>query len=87
MSGLWVSPNYNHAPTTADDLLVVTAICGFTLGCALFSASKAFEQTKAIWKRSRRITSYPVLIWAEWLSSLIISLLAWLHIKGIIMPR
>lgn len=86
MPGLWVSPNYKHQETTLDELLIATAIWGFTLGCALFTAARAFDQSRAMWKRSGRITGYPLLIWSEWVVSLVISVLAWLHIKGIIEP-
>lgn len=86
MPGLWVSPNYKHQETSLDELLIATVIWGFTLGCALFTAAKAFDQSRSMWKRSGKITGYPMLIWAEWFVSLVISILAWLHIKEIIEP-
>lgn len=78
---------YQEVAPTLDDLPIASIIWGFTLASGLFAAAKAVQQTRATWKRSRRIHAYATMVWAEWTVSTVIGVLSWLFIRGIIRAR
>ncbi|KAH8656381.1 hypothetical protein BGZ61DRAFT_540955 [Ilyonectria robusta] len=84
MAGFLIPPWYQEVVPTLDDLLVASIIWGFTLASGLFAAARAVQQTRATWKRSRRIHAYATMVWAEWTVSTVIGVLSWLFIRGII---
>ncbi|KAI1873046.1 uncharacterized protein JN550_003299 [Neoarthrinium moseri] len=65
---------------------VCSIIWGFSICCAVFSATKAARQSWLANKRNKLFTPYPMMIWAEWGSSVIISFLSWFFLKGILEP-
>lgn len=87
MPGFLVPDTYVVVAPTLDDLLVASIIWGFTLATGVFAGNKALKQTWAQWKRSRRIKPYVIMIWAEWIVSMVIGVLAWAFLRGFIEPR
>jgi len=87
MSGFLIPPWYQAVAPDLNDLLIATIIWGFSIGCGLFSAFKAIRQSKSSWERSHRIRPYVVMIWAEWLSSMTMGVLAWVFLRGFLEPR
>ncbi|KAF5022825.1 hypothetical protein F66182_5119 [Fusarium sp. NRRL 66182] len=87
MAGFLIPDHYIAVKPSYTDEQVASIIWGFTLAVGLFSGRKAGKQTWAQWKRSRRAKPYVLMIWAEWLASMIIGVLAWCFIRGIIPPR
>lgn len=87
MAGFLLPPNYQDAVPTIDDLTIVSLIWGFTLATGMFAANKAFMQTRTMWKRSRRVQAYGVMVWAEWTVSTLIGILSWCFIRGFIRAR
>ncbi|KAH8894435.1 hypothetical protein GQ53DRAFT_779951 [Thozetella sp. PMI_491] len=59
------------------DSTVCSFLLGFTISAAVFTAARAGSQTVASWRRTGRITLYVFLVWIEWLSSVIIAIVAW----------
>ncbi|KAI1367924.1 hypothetical protein F5Y08DRAFT_348259 [Xylaria arbuscula] len=86
MTGFLVSPNYVAPKSTQDDIVVASTVWGFSLAVALFTASKAIKQTWRSWRRVSRPTGYIIMVWGEWISSLIIGVISWLFLYGIIGP-
>ena len=87
MPGFLVPDHYVVVEPTLDDLIIVCIIWGFTLAISIFAATKAFKQSLSQWRRSRRIMPYVVMIWAEWIASLMIGILSWIYLRGYIQAR
>ncbi|KAM6508341.1 hypothetical protein FALCPG4_018214 [Fusarium falciforme] len=87
MPGFLVPDHHNVVAPSLNDLLVASIIWGFTLATGMFSGHKAIKQTYARWKRSGRAKPYVIMVWAEWLVSIIISVLSWCFLRGFIEPR
>lgn len=87
MAGFLLSPNYQDAVPTIDDLTIASLIWGFTLSTGMFAANKAYTQTRTMWKRSRRVQAYGVMVWAEWIVSTAIGIISWLFIRGFVQAR
>ncbi|RSL45513.1 hypothetical protein CEP54_014234 [Fusarium duplospermum] len=86
MPGFLVPDHYQVVAPTLNDLLIASIIWGFTLATGMFSGHKAVKQTYAQWKRSGRAKPYVIMVWAEWLVSIIISVLSWCFLRGFIEP-
>ncbi|KAF4991463.1 hypothetical protein FDECE_14033 [Fusarium decemcellulare] len=86
MPGFLVPDHYKVVAPTLNDLLIASIIWGFTLATAMFSGHKAVKQTWAQWKRSGRAKPYVMMVWAEWLVSVVISVLSWCFLRGFIEP-
>ncbi|KAH7108995.1 hypothetical protein B0J13DRAFT_579362 [Dactylonectria estremocensis] len=86
MPGFLVPDTYVAVPPSFDDLLVASIIWGCTLATGAFSGTKAVQQTWALWKRSRRIQPYVIMVWAEWIVNFVIGALAWVFLRGFIEP-
>ena len=87
MAGFLLSPNYQDAIPTIDDLTIASLIWGFTLSTGMFAANKAYTQTRTMWKRSRRVQAYGVMVWAEWTVSTVIGIISWCFIRGFVRAR
>ncbi|EXL68948.1 hypothetical protein FOPG_15016 [Fusarium oxysporum f. sp. conglutinans race 2 54008] len=87
MPGFLVPDTYVAVPPSYDDLLVVSIIWGCTLATGVFSATKAVQQTRAQWKRSRRMQPYVIMVWAEWIVNMVIGVLSWTFLRGFFEPR
>ncbi|KAI4602193.1 hypothetical protein KJ359_009430 [Pestalotiopsis sp. 9143b] len=72
-----------EAPSDAD-MNVASIIWGFSLACACFTFVKATRQTWYSWKRTRAINAYIIMIWAEWVACVVISVVSWLFLRGVI---
>ncbi|KAK7431556.1 hypothetical protein QQZ08_001774 [Neonectria magnoliae] len=86
MGGYLIPDTYVVVEPTLDDLLIASIIWGFTLATGLFSGTKVFKQSWSQWRRSRRIHAYVIMIWAEWLVSMVIGVISWVFIRGFIEP-
>ncbi|KAL6405689.1 hypothetical protein AUP68_10824 [Ilyonectria robusta] len=86
MVGFLVPDTYVVVAPSLNDLLIASIIWGFTLATGVFSGTKAFKQTWATWRRSRRLHAYAYMIWAEWIVSMVIGVLSWVFIRGLIEP-
>ncbi|KAF7537602.1 hypothetical protein G7054_g3626 [Neopestalotiopsis clavispora] len=72
-----------EAPSEAD-MNVASIIWGFSLACACFTSVKATRQTWYSWKRTKAFNAYIIMIWAEWIACVVISVISWLFLKGVI---
>jgi hypothetical protein len=85
--GLLVPPWY--VSESPDDIImnVCSIIWGFSLGGAVYTGCKAVRQTYTASRKRKLFTAYLIMVWAEWLASVIISVISWLFLKGLIQPR
>ncbi|ETS77249.1 hypothetical protein PFICI_11123 [Pestalotiopsis fici W106-1] len=65
---------------TLMDLNVVSIIWGFTLATTVFTFSKAIQQSWKSYKRGKLFNAYIIMVWAEWLVCVIISIVSWLFL-------
>lgn len=86
-SGFLVPPWYRSGAPQAGDMELCSIIWGASMACAAFTASKAGHQTWIVCKRKKRLNAYVAMIWAEWISSVTISIVCWFFLKGTINPR
>ncbi|KAI0141375.1 hypothetical protein BJ166DRAFT_99993 [Pestalotiopsis sp. NC0098] len=82
--GLLVPPWYVDEILESTILNACSIIWGFSLCSAMFSATKASRQSWSAYKKGKLFTAYPIMIWAEWTSSVTISIISWLFLKGTI---
>ncbi|KAI0144979.1 hypothetical protein BJ166DRAFT_82493 [Pestalotiopsis sp. NC0098] len=66
---------------TLMDLNVVCIIWGFSLATAVFTFSKACQQSWKSYKRGKLFNAYIIMIWAEWSVCCIISVVSWLFLS------
>ncbi|KAF5715458.1 hypothetical protein FMUND_6837 [Fusarium mundagurra] len=84
--GFLVPDSYVHEVPGEVDMNTASILWGFSLGVAVFSVTKALKQSWKVWKRCRRVTSYVAMIWAVWLSSMVLGCLAWAFQRQYIVP-
>ncbi|KAK7932097.1 hypothetical protein PG985_002809 [Apiospora marii] len=73
--GFLVPPWYRSGAPQAGDMELCSIIWGASMACAVFTASKAGHQTWIVCKRKKRLNAYVAMIWAEWISSVTISIM------------
>jgi len=78
MSGPFIPHDFVPQASSPDDIKLAAIVWGFTLGFGFLTCSKAFKQSRMVWKRSHRITMYVALVWIEVFASLTFGILAWL---------
>lgn len=66
---------------TLMDLNVVCIIWGFSLAMAVFTFSKACQQSWKSYKRGKLFNAYIIMVWAEWSVCCIISVVSWLFLS------
>ncbi|KAK6835937.1 hypothetical protein PG990_013432 [Apiospora arundinis] len=86
MPGFLIPDRYQAHESSVDDLMIISIIWGITIALGLFTASKAYKQSKAMYARTRQLSAYTIMIWAEWTASMTIGVLCWCHIRGYIEP-
>ena len=86
MPGFLIPDRYQPHNSSVDDLMIISIIWGVTIAAGLFTASKAYKQSKAMYKRTGTVSAYTMMIWAEWTASMTIGVLCWCHIRGYIEP-
>ena len=74
-------------PALPQSITLATFIWGFSIACAIFTMAKATQQTYNAWKRSRVMNAYIIMIWSEWVSCVVISIISWLYLNGNIVAR
>ncbi|KAK9780855.1 hypothetical protein AB5N19_07330 [Seiridium cardinale] len=84
--GLLVPPWYVSVSPNDINMNICSIIWGFSLCCAVFTGTKATSQSWAAHKKGKLLTAYPMMVWAEWISSVTISVLSWVFLKGITPP-
>ncbi|KAK8097138.1 hypothetical protein PG999_013082 [Apiospora kogelbergensis] len=84
--GFLIPPWFRSGIPQAPDMELCSIIWGASLCCAVFTATKASRQTWTVCRRRRRLSAYVAMIWAEWLSSVTISIVCWFFLKGMIQP-
>ncbi|KAI1343720.1 hypothetical protein F5Y15DRAFT_175762 [Xylariaceae sp. FL0016] len=84
MGGFLVPAWFKPAPPTQVDMNVASIIWGFSLSCAIFTLTKAARQTWKSYRRTREVNSYIIMIWAEWIACVVISIMSWLYLWGTI---
>ena len=74
-------------------MTLVTFMFGFSTACAIFTGTKVVQQVSRTWRRSRNIVAhliqhpYIMMVSAEWVSSVIISIISYMFLNGVITPR
>lgn len=87
MTGFLIPPWYkDEVPGTAE-MNIASIIFGFSLGSAIFTASKAASQSFAAYKRGRLFSAYIVMCWLEWIGCNCMGIVTYIWLKGIIQPR
>ncbi|KAI0596903.1 hypothetical protein F4775DRAFT_562369 [Biscogniauxia sp. FL1348] len=87
MAGFLIPPWYE--PEIPDNLSmnICSIIWGFSLCCSVFTCTKAAQQTWLCHRRGKLpFNAYIIMVWAEWTSSLVISIVSWMLLKGYIPP-
>lgn len=87
MSGALVPSWWQGYEVTASEMAVVSIVWGASLGWLVFAAGTALKQTLQIRKRTKRLTAYVFMIWAELIASFIISFISWFYMMGSVPPR
>ncbi|KAJ2906163.1 hypothetical protein MKZ38_002878 [Zalerion maritima] len=82
--GLFIPEDYVYTTVDELDMNIASIFWGFSLACAVFAGMKAVNQTIAGWKRRGRVSTYIVLVWGEWFSSVAMGIISWLFLRGII---
>ncbi|KAF4464510.1 glutathione s-transferase [Fusarium albosuccineum] len=67
MTGFLIPPWYKNEVPADTEMNIASVIFGFSLGAALFTAAKAFEQSLAAYRRGRLFTAYIIMCWLEWI--------------------
>ncbi|KAI0440509.1 hypothetical protein F4803DRAFT_465649 [Xylaria telfairii] len=86
MAGFLIPPWYEAVQITSWELNVASIIWGISLGITLFGATKALEQTQRVFRRTRRLSTYVLLVWAVCISSTSTGIISWLYLAGNIPP-
>ncbi|KAI1496517.1 hypothetical protein F5X99DRAFT_422044 [Biscogniauxia marginata] len=71
-----------------DDLTmnICSIIWGFSLCFSVFACTEATRQTWRFCQKGKLFNTYIIMVWAEWISSLVISIVSWMVLKGYIPP-
>ncbi|KAF1963108.1 hypothetical protein CC80DRAFT_392025, partial [Byssothecium circinans] len=86
MTGFLVSPGYRAPAPDPDDMYIASVVWGFSIASSIFTAVKAIRQSSASWKRSKRVSPYIVMVWLEWLASVLMGIFCWFFLRGTIKP-
>ncbi|PVI03670.1 hypothetical protein DM02DRAFT_612114 [Periconia macrospinosa] len=86
MTGFLVSPGYHAPAPDPDDMYIASIVWGFCIASSIFTAVKAIQQSSTSWKRSRRVSPYIVMVWLEWLASVLMGIFCWFFLRGTIKP-
>lgn len=84
--GFLVPAHYVDDPTDLIDMYTASIVWGLSIGVTIFNVGKAAQQTRAAWLRRKKLTAYVALIWVEVVSSSILGVIVWLHLRGILGP-
>ncbi|RYP37119.1 hypothetical protein DL767_003073 [Monosporascus sp. MG133] len=84
MSGPFIPPTFREVRVDRVDMNVVSIIYGVSLAMAAFTATKACRQTWRVWKRTRWVNGYIVLVWVEWTVNVAMSIACWFYLWGAI---
>ncbi|KAG7152646.1 hypothetical protein HYQ46_011325 [Verticillium longisporum] len=80
--GMLVPPWYKPNPPNRDEENIASIFWGFTLGLGVWTGTKAIQQTMATLNKIHRVNAYIALIWAEWISCMIIGIISWIFLRG-----
>ncbi|KAI0481907.1 hypothetical protein F4859DRAFT_476379 [Xylaria cf. heliscus] len=86
MPGFLIPPWFVDTSPSDLEMNIASIVWGVSLAVALFSASKGTRQSWKAWKRTGGINAYVLLLWTEWLSSIIMSAITWFFLRGAIPP-
>ncbi|KAK5633803.1 hypothetical protein RRF57_009517 [Xylaria bambusicola] len=79
-----IPPWFQYVGPDKLEMNIASVVWGISLAVALFSASKASRQSWKVWRRIRGTNTYIVLVWVEWVSSVIMSVVTWAFLYGTI---
>ncbi|KAK9417100.1 hypothetical protein SUNI508_09118 [Seiridium unicorne] len=83
-TGFLVPEWYVPEVPSQTDMNIASIIWGFSLACACFTFVKASRQSWYSYKRTKALNAYVIMIWAEWVACVVISVISWLFLKGVI---
>ncbi|KAH7111353.1 hypothetical protein B0J11DRAFT_619929 [Dendryphion nanum] len=86
MTGFLVSPEYHTPAPVPDDMYIASIVWGFSIASSIFTAVKAIRQSNMSWKRSKRLSPYILMVWLEWLASVLMGIFCWFFLRGTIRP-
>lgn len=87
MGSIFLSLNYKPEPVTRSDIYISSIAWGFTLGFSFLTCVTAGRQTWTVWKRTKRVSTYIVLIWSEMIVSTAFGFICWFYLAGSFPPR
>jgi len=82
-----VPPWYNHPPPKETAILFSTFLWGATICFAICLSAKAVRQTYRSWTRAHKVTAYITMVWLEWSTSIVVSVVNWLFLMNRIRAR
>ncbi|KAI5920919.1 hypothetical protein F4810DRAFT_396985 [Camillea tinctor] len=87
MAGFLIPPWYKPEIPDPLSINICSIIWGFSLCCSIFTCTEATRQTWKCYRRGKLLFNcYIMMVWAEWISSLVISIVSWMLIKSYIPP-
>lgn len=78
--GFLIPPWFKYEVPVDSITRITNVVWGVTLGTALFTGAKAFSQSWNCYKRGKLRNAYIIMIWAEWLVSISMSVLGWMDV-------
>ena len=84
MSKLFMPDDFVEFKPSVVEMNVASIIWGISLALAGFNLSKAIKQTWFVYKRTKGLSAYVILVWLEMAANLSISVMSWLFIWGTI---
>ncbi|KAK8098873.1 uncharacterized protein PG998_012114 [Apiospora kogelbergensis] len=85
--GFLVPPWYHYVQLSPADAELCNVIWGATLCCAVFVGATTSHQTWVIHGRNKKFNVFLAMVWFEFISGVITSVMAWIFLKGFIMPK
>ena len=82
MGSVFMPADYVYDPVTKSDIEIASIAWGFTLGFSFLTSVTAGKQTWRMWKKSKRVSTYIVLVWLEMLVSTIFGFICWFYLWG-----
>ncbi|KAK1753341.1 hypothetical protein QBC47DRAFT_416026 [Echria macrotheca] len=75
--GYLIPPWYSGPKTSQEEIVLADIVLGFFLACASFTFAKAMSQTATRWHRIKKFTAYLIMVWIDWVATVLHSIIGW----------
>ncbi|KAI0141914.1 hypothetical protein GGR57DRAFT_396445 [Xylariaceae sp. FL1272] len=86
MAGFLIPPWYKDEQPSTTEFNVACIIWGISLATTFFTGTKASQQTWRVWKRTRSLNLYIILVITELVSNTVLGVVSWLFLDGAAAP-